>query len=132
MNCPHCTDEVLIALEYSQVEVDYCTECKGIWLDSGELELLLGNEQAAHDYLSIGSPVDHPHGEAHRKCPECDKRMTKEGTQAEPPVIFDHCPRGHGIWLDHNELETMLSHISDDQNAAVTEHLMSIFGTGTK
>ncbi len=132
MKCPHCTDEVLIALEMNQVEVDYCTECKGIWLDSGELELLLGNEQTAHDYLSIGSPVDAPKGEAHRKCPECDKRMTKEGTESTPPVIFDHCPKGHGIWLDHNELETMLSHIGDDKNVAVTEHLMSIFGSDSE
>ena len=47
MKCPHCIDEELIAIETEQVEVDYCTECKGIWLDSGELELLLGNGQSS-------------------------------------------------------------------------------------
>ena len=119
MQCPHCPEEVLIAIEYESVEVDYCVSCKGIWLDSGELELLLEDTEAAEAYLSIGSPVVVPAGEKPRKCPECDKVMTKEGTNSEPPVIFDHCPKGHGMWLDHEELETMLKHL--DENGTPSE-----------
>ena len=37
MNCPACKNSMVI-LELNQVEIDYCTACKGIWLDSGELE----------------------------------------------------------------------------------------------
>lgn len=130
MKCPHCIDEELIAIETEQVEVDYCTECKGIWLDSGELELLLGNEESATAYLSIGNPVETPTGEKLRVCPECDTNMDKEGTESDPPVIFDHCPKGHGIWLDHNELETMLSHLEDNGTPSeVGRYLADIFAS---
>ena len=39
MLCPVCDDEMLI-LELDGVEIDCCDECRGIWLDEGELELL--------------------------------------------------------------------------------------------
>jgi len=31
----------MIVVEYHEVELDYCHSCKGVWLDSGELELLM-------------------------------------------------------------------------------------------
>ena len=31
----------MLVLELDQVETDYCPNCQGIWLDSGELELFL-------------------------------------------------------------------------------------------
>jgi Zn-finger nucleic acid-binding protein len=41
MICPSCKNQLII-LEFNKVEIDYCPECSGIWLDSGELELLSG------------------------------------------------------------------------------------------
>ena len=41
----------MITLELEDVEIDYCTECGGIWLDAGELELLLGEPQKAKQLL---------------------------------------------------------------------------------
>ena len=29
------------------MEIDYCTGCKGVWLDAGELEMLLDDEGKA-------------------------------------------------------------------------------------
>lgn len=110
MNCPHCKTEVLIALEYDRVELDYCTECKGLWFDAGELELLFGDPDAARKFLSIGSPAQAPPGEKKRLCPECDATLDKEATASDPPVIFDNCPNGDGLWLDNGELETILTH----------------------
>jgi Zn-finger nucleic acid-binding protein len=46
MDCPVCQD-AMITLELSDVENDYCTDCGGIWLDAGELELLLGERELA-------------------------------------------------------------------------------------
>mgnify|MGYP001191338686 CR=1 FL=1 len=45
MNCPHCPDTKLVLSERQNVEIDYCPECRGIWLDRGELDKLL--ERAA-------------------------------------------------------------------------------------
>ena len=39
MKCPKC-GLGLEEINYSNIMIDRCAECKGIWLDSGELELL--------------------------------------------------------------------------------------------
>lgn len=44
MNCP--TDgTTLLMSERHGVEVDYCPECRGIWLDRGELDKILDRVQ---------------------------------------------------------------------------------------
>ncbi|GBE38042.1 hypothetical protein BMS3Bbin08_00641 [bacterium BMS3Bbin08] len=37
MRCPKCGME-LVAINYKNIEIDKCSECAGVWLDSGELE----------------------------------------------------------------------------------------------
>lgn len=128
MYCPVCKDEILIALEYESVEVDYCPECRGVWLDSGEIELLFGDEDAATEFLTIGQPATVPKGEKYRRCPECDKKMTKESTESEDPITFDHCPNGDGLWLDRGELAAMLAHADSVVGSnAVASFLRQVF-----
>jgi len=43
MICPVCGGQ-LRAVERSGIEVDICPQCKGIWLDRGELEKILQRE----------------------------------------------------------------------------------------
>src|SRR3954453_2336159 len=44
MKCPHCNVDLTIA-DRQGVEVDYCPQCRGVWLDRGELDKLI--ERAA-------------------------------------------------------------------------------------
>jgi Zn-finger nucleic acid-binding protein len=41
MKCPVCRDTALAMTERNGVEVDYCPECRGIWLDRGKLDRLV-------------------------------------------------------------------------------------------
>ena len=41
MKCPVCKDVTLLMSEKQGVEIDYCPECRGIWLDRGELEKVI-------------------------------------------------------------------------------------------
>jgi Zn-finger nucleic acid-binding protein len=41
MKCPHCPETTLVMAERSGVEIDYCPQCRGVWLDRGELDKLL-------------------------------------------------------------------------------------------
>ncbi len=52
MKCPVCKDVTLLMSEKKGIEIDYCPECRGIWLDRGELEKLTikENESVKHDY----------------------------------------------------------------------------------
>lgn len=51
MKCPVCKDVTLLMSEKKGIEIDYCPECRGIWLDRGELEKLIQkeNEVIRHD-----------------------------------------------------------------------------------
>ena len=44
MNCPVCKEPMLV-LELDKIEIDHCINCGGIWLDNGELELLLETKE---------------------------------------------------------------------------------------
>ena len=41
MKCPVCKDVTLLMAEKNGVEIDYCPECRGIWLDRGELDKII-------------------------------------------------------------------------------------------
>lgn len=45
MHCPKCGGD-LTEIAYRDVHIDKCTLCAGIWLDAGELELILKEEDA--------------------------------------------------------------------------------------
>ncbi len=40
MNCPQCNVELRIT-DRQGVEVDYCPQCRGVWLDRGELDKII-------------------------------------------------------------------------------------------
>lgn len=40
MKCPNC-NETLVMTERSGVEIDYCPNCRGVWLDRGELDKII-------------------------------------------------------------------------------------------
>lgn len=41
MKCPVCTGVDLKMTERQGVEIDYCPECRGVWLDRGELDKII-------------------------------------------------------------------------------------------
>jgi Zn-finger nucleic acid-binding protein len=41
MKCPNCTDTALVMTDRQGVEIDYCPQCRGVWLDRGELDKLI-------------------------------------------------------------------------------------------
>lgn len=46
MKCPVCKDITLLMMDKKWIEIDYCPECRWVWLDKWELEKLIQGEQA--------------------------------------------------------------------------------------
>ncbi len=40
MNCPACQVQLVMS-DRQGVEIDYCPQCRGVWLDRGELDKLI-------------------------------------------------------------------------------------------
>ena len=113
MLCPDCNDEMLI-LEYDSVEIDYCDECSGIWLDEGELQLLLGSSDFDSPVMNALTEKVKAPTKTERQCPVCSKRMhlvdiPLSSDADEITVEIDKCPRNHGLWFDNGELQQIIS-----------------------
>src|SRR3954463_8183191 len=59
MTCPKCHGEMRV-YERSGVTVDQCTECRGIFLDRGELEKLFEAEANWNSRQAAGPPPQQP------------------------------------------------------------------------
>jgi uncharacterized protein len=78
MKCPSC-NETLLMSEKKGVEIDYCPNCRGIWLDRGELEKIIESsadhyskkENYEADYKRYG--YDKHYDDAHRMRPRKKK-----------------------------------------------------------
>ena len=118
MKCPGCGSTAII-LELSGVEIDYCPECGGIWLDGGELEMLLGKDA---ERITSGFKKKVLSREKKLRCPACGKKMEKVMLN---DTCLDRCPKGHGIWFDRGELASVIA--AGDLHSSVLDLLNDMF-----
>lgn len=41
MDCPVCKNVKLVMADRQGIEIDYCPNCRGVWLDRGELDKII-------------------------------------------------------------------------------------------
>lgn len=68
MKCPTCPDSVLVITDRQNVEIDYCPQCRGVWLDRGELDKLmaLGATQSVSQRPAMASQPDFVDSDQHK------------------------------------------------------------------
>lgn len=70
MQCP--TDgSALVMSERSGIEIDYCPQCRGVWLDRGELDKIIDR--------SVGMPQPAPQQPAPPRQPQYDRYDDRRG-----------------------------------------------------
>lgn len=52
MKCPNCTNTNLVMSERQGVEIDYFPECRGVWLDRGELDKIIEKSNHSDSHSS--------------------------------------------------------------------------------
>ena len=130
MDCPVCRN-AMITLELDEVEIDHCLGCGGIWLDAGELEMLLGDSAKASAVVASFSAADRCK-EKPRKCPICLKKMEKILVgQDDKTVLIDRCPKADGLWFDSGELEDIFAAADFDEEHKVRTLLKDMFAGGS-
>ena len=130
MDCPVCKN-AMIVMELAEVEIDYCQNCEGVWLDAGEMEMLLGDEAKSKELIGSFGKVERTTEKA-RKCPICDKQMEKiDIGKGEAELMIDRCARGDGLWFDKGELNEIIDKAKLDENNKIKELLADMFGHKT-
>jgi hypothetical protein len=83
MSCPVCRVPLTMS-ERQGVEIDYCPQCRGVWLDRGELDKII--ERAARD-LAPEAPQAPP--------PPPQAPQPGYPPQPQQPPAYGYDPRGH-------------------------------------
>ncbi len=118
----------MITLELDDVEIDYCTDCGGIWLDRGELEMLLGDLQRAQGLID-SFELCQTCSEKPRRCPICNKKMNKIVVgKSLPELLIDRCRKNHGLWFDKGELQDIFDRAQLDADNKIQKLLADMFG----
>jgi Zn-finger nucleic acid-binding protein len=136
MICPICK-YAMVVVEYHNIELDYCDNCKGVWFDSGELELLLksqGLEEPKAFFDGIFNSQQAASPEKKRNCPVCGRKMKKTGIGEQPEILIDACRDKHGLWFDGGEVAQLIRHLAGerprehDSRGHVINFLEEVFG----
>jgi len=129
MKCVAC-GQPMVVLEIDRIEIDYCLDCGGTWLDAGELGLLLENREKVKRVLAEAADRGKKAGRG-LKCPICRKRMDEIQISQKPPVAVDRCPDGDGLWFDRGELNGVTEVLGGVGDVRVADFLRDIFGMKT-
>ena len=116
MICPVCKYDMLV-VEYHNIELDYCNSCKGVWFDSGELELLLKSqvlEEPKTFFDGILNSQEAVSSEKKRDCPICSHKMKKTAIGGQPEILIDICRDKHGLWFDGGEVAQVIRRLSGE------------------
>jgi Zn-finger nucleic acid-binding protein len=106
MKCPAC-DIPLVVIEREGVELDWCLDCRGLWFDEGELDLLGEKTGREIETEHIGRIVPDEERTDRRDCPRCHRPMEQVRLEADAEVRVDRCS-SHGVWFDRGELGALM------------------------
>lgn len=104
MNCPKCATTLVKKFYKGMIEVDYCPNCRGMWLDFSELD---GLEDVAFDQDEHKGSLVHHQTPTEFPCPHCDTHL-HEFQYRLYDLKLDYCLAQHGYWLDAGEDERVM------------------------
>jgi Zn-finger nucleic acid-binding protein len=91
MQCPTCKTVSLVMSERQGIEIDYCPQCRGVWLDRGELDKIIDRsldgavvQQVQPSATQRPAAPHHAHG--HQDGYYNNKKRKREGFLSE---LFD-------------------------------------------
>jgi Zn-finger nucleic acid-binding protein len=136
MICPVCKYDMLV-VEYHNIELDYCNSCRGVWFDSGELELLLKSQKLEEPKAFFDDVINSQEAassEKKRNCPVCGRKMKKTAIGEELEILIDICRDNHGLWCDGGEVAQLIRHLAGerpperDSGGHIINFLEEVFG----
>ena len=132
MICPACKSDMIV-VEHNKIELDYCTNCQGVWFDSAELELLLESMSLESPDLFLSNILDSAEAkpsEKKRKCPICRQKMKKTTIGQEPEILIDVCQQGDGLWFDGGEVGELIRQLAEkpSEKQGSQQHVITFLG----
>ncbi|ANS75970.1 hypothetical protein AWM70_16455 [Paenibacillus yonginensis] len=95
MKCPVCHDVRMKEIQKDGVLIDVCPECKGVWLDRGELDKLLGGIREIRPAFNEWTESRGYDGDDRRYDHDEDKRRSADPSYKQDKGYDSHSGQGH-------------------------------------
>ncbi len=106
MNCPKCDTDLVKKYYKGMFEIESCPNCRGMWLDSTELDKL---EDMVFDNDERKGSLVHFQSKTNCPCPHCGMDL-HEFQYRLYDLKLDYCAENaHGFWLDAGEDERVMA-----------------------
>lgn len=126
MNCPVCKTSNFETREIEpNLMVEVCKKCNGRWISRENYDVWLEHRDAILPEISFDEDPNMtiPEFELARLCPKCRRILVKYKVGRNLPFNIDRCGNCAGVWLDHNEWETLKSrNLHDELNRVFMDH----------
>jgi len=109
MQCPKCQSQ-FEKITFTDIEVDRCLGCRGLWFDMLEKEDLaqiagsetidIGSDQVGRQYRDM-QDID---------CPQCDEPMIPMVDKDQSHIKYESCPICYGAFFDAGEFRDLKEH----------------------
>ena len=126
VDCPRCKGVLGIRC-VAEGEVIECTACGGIWLDPTCFDRIYkaaqDKETATFRTPGAEPPGSIPNTMAYIPCVRCGELMHRRQfrhRERSSGVVLDVC-KDHGVWLDHSEIERIVTFQHQSGGALITE-----------
>lgn len=113
--CPRC-ELPFDARQVSDVVIDECSRCRGLFLDEVAIQRVLDDKQHARAAALLAAlpraahhPMPPPGAKMYIKCPSCASTMNRK-LFAVSGVVVDVC-RDHGTFFDAGELPAIIDFV---------------------
>lgn len=100
MQCPVCKTVSLTMAERSGIEIDYCPQCRGVWLDRGELDKIIERASPQGQAAAVPPPQYQPQPPQYQPQPQY------------PQHPSGHAPQG-GYYYKKKKREGFLGELFD-------------------
>ncbi len=104
MKCPNCVHSQLVPVMTKEgVEIDFCPQCEGIWLDRDEIYHFTHTPSYLKTSIEEAKKSQKPSS----KLSPVSGRPMVELSIAGDTIKIDYCPESEGIWLDKDEINRL-------------------------
>ena len=115
MKCPNNKNSKLARANYKGTQLDYCSDCRGVWFDRDELRQVKDKEDEFLRWVDVDPWEDEAKfkiSESSKFCPVCEMPLYAVKYDGFP-VEIDLCNVCHGIWLDKGEFDKIIDYMEE-------------------
>jgi len=127
MKCPKCKKELSEKIKISDVKVERCSNCGGLWFEKDELRLAKDKkapearwldieiEDKSINWLQFDLWKDKGKFKVKKEIKYCpvDEIPLYQVSYGDTPIEIDVCGVCQGVWLDKGEFKKIIDHVKD-------------------